>query len=174
MGATGATGATGPTLVGPTGVAGHVGPAGVTGVTGSTGATGSTTAGIAGPTGPTGAGGVTGAIGATGATGAVGAVPCYVAYRDFWFEAGKSDLRNADASKVADIAAYMKKNPSLQLGVDGGLDSNASGMSDRRANVVRDALIQAGVPADRIAIGSFGDAKNRQDRRVEVLIKTAN
>lgn len=174
QGPTGLTGPQGPTLVGPTGPAGNVGPTGVLGATGGTGARGSTTTGIAGPTGPTGIAGVAGATGATGPTGVVGVVPCWVSYRVFWFDAGKSDIRAADASMVADIAAYMKKNPSLQLGIDGGLDANNPGLSDRRANSIRDALTQAGVQADKIKLGSFGDASKRQDRRAEVLINTAS
>ncbi len=172
QGATGQTGAQGATLVGPTGPAGRAGAAGVQGETGETGATGATIAGVAGPTGPSGGAGVQGATGSTGATGVVGAVPCWVTYRDFWFDAGKSDVRAADSSKVADIAAYLKKNPSLHVGIDGGMAPNPTEMNDHRVNAVRDALIQAGVPADSIKIGPFGDPKNRQDRKVEVLIET--
>jgi hypothetical protein len=144
----------------------------VTGVTGDTGAVGATTPGIAGATGPIGAVGVTGAPGAAGATGVVGVVPCWVSYRGFWFEAGKSDIRASDATMAADIAAYMKQNPSLRVGLDGYMDSRDMGLSNNRVNAVRDALITAGVPADRIQAGEFGDPKNRQDRRVEVLIET--
>jgi outer membrane protein OmpA-like peptidoglycan-associated protein len=40
--------------------------------------------------------------------------------------------------------------------------------------LVRDALIQAGVPASKIQAGAFGDTQLARDRRVEVLIRTAN
>jgi hypothetical protein len=174
QGATGLTGAQGPTLVGPTGPAGRVGPAGVQGATGDTGATGNTTAGVAGSIGPNGAAGAMGATGLTGAAGVAGVVPCWVTYRDFWFDAGKSNIRDLDTSMVADIASYQKKNPSLQIGIDGYSDSRNLELSNGRVNAVRDALINAGVPADKIKIGAFGDSNNRQDRRVEVLIQTAN
>lgn len=173
-GATGDTGAQGATLVGPTGPAGRLGATGVTGITGATGSTGSTTPGVAGSTGPTGAAGVQGATGSTGATGVVGIVPCWVTYRVFWFDAGRSDIRAVDASMVTDIAAYLKKNPSLHVGLDGGADPGNPNLGTRRLEALRDALIQAGVPADRIKFGAFGEAKNRQDRRVEVLIETVN
>jgi hypothetical protein len=172
QGLTGQTGAQGPTLVGPAGPAGHVGPAGVQGATGDIGAVGVTTAGVAGPTGPTGPAGAQGVTGSTGATGVVGIVSCWVSYRTFWFDAGKSDIRANDATMVADVAAYMKKNPSLQLGLDGYADTRNPDLSNNRVNAVRDALVQAGVSGDKIKIGAFGDAKNRQDRRVEVLIDT--
>jgi outer membrane protein OmpA-like peptidoglycan-associated protein len=117
-----------------------------------------------------------GATGATGNTGAVGAVPCWVSYRVFWFDGDKSDIRASDASMVTDIAAYQKKNPSLQIGIAGYMDSTNTERNNSRVNAIHDALVKAGVPADQITIGSkFGDAKSRQqDRRVEVLIQTTN
>jgi hypothetical protein len=174
QGAIGQVGAQGPTLVGPAGPAGHVGLAGVQGSTGDIGATGVTTAGIAGPVGPTGPAGAQGATGSTGAAGVVGIVPCWVSYRAYWFDAGKSDIRTNDAAMAADVASYLNKNPSLQLGLDGYADSKNPNLSHDRVAAVRDALIQAGVPSEKIKTGAFGDAKNRQDRRVEVLINTAN
>ncbi len=67
---------------------------------------------------------------------------------------------------MSEIADYMYKNPSLQLGIDG---SNKS-----RVDAVRDALIQTGVPAWKIHMGAFGDKRLTQDRRIEVLIRTSN
>ena len=72
----------------------------------------------------------------------------------------------------------MQQNPSLQIGLDGTMDPNGSdkkdqGLANRRVDAVRDALIQAGVPASRIKSGSFGDPTTRHDRRVEVLFSTA-
>jgi hypothetical protein len=146
----------------------------VQGATGDIGATGNTTAGVAGTTGATGGAGVQGVTGSTGDTGAVGAVQCWVSYRVFWFDAGKSDIRDSDANMVAEIATYQKKNPSLQVGIDGYMNSHNMDLSNSRNNAIHDALVKAGVPADKIKVGEFGDAKGRQDRRVEVLIQTAN
>ena len=174
-GETGETGAKGPTLVGPSGPAGAVGSAGVQGATGEKGGQGGTTAGTAGPTGPTGAAGVRGATGETGAAGVAGVVPCWVAYRTFVFDTGKSNVREIDANMVADIAAYAKKTPSLDLAIDynGVLDTRATDLTSRRAIAVRDALTQAGVSANRIKIGPFGAAESRRSDRTEVLLRTA-
>ena len=46
-------------------------------------------------------------------------------------------------------------------------------LSNRRVKAVRDALINAGVPAYKIKSGAFGDPQTRRDRRVEVLFNTA-
>jgi hypothetical protein len=167
QGETGQTGDQGPTLVGPTGPAGRVGPAGEQGPTGETGARGQTTAGVAGPTGPTGTAGPQGATGSTGTAGVAGVVPCWVSYRVFSFDAGKSEVRDIDSTMVAEIATYLQKNPSLQLGIDGGTDTI---LSNLRVDAVRTALIKAGVPADKIVSTS---TKPQQDGRVEVLLKTA-
>jgi outer membrane protein OmpA-like peptidoglycan-associated protein len=78
-------------------------------------------------------------------------------------------------SKVAEIAAYTKQNPSVQLGIDGSMDPRGTDprnqeLSDRRVEAVRDALIKAGVRAGSIRAGTFGDTELRHDRRVEVLL----
>jgi outer membrane protein OmpA-like peptidoglycan-associated protein len=85
----------------------------------------------------------------------------------------------AETNKLTEIVVYMKKNPSLRLGIDGATtsynsDAQAKDLCDRRAKVIRDALVEAGVPSHRISIGAYGNAATRQDRRVEVLIATAN
>ena len=49
----------------------------------------------------------------------------------------------------------MAKNPSLQLGIDGTDPSNVA-LGDQRANAVRSALIQAGVPSYKIQTGALG------------------
>jgi outer membrane protein OmpA-like peptidoglycan-associated protein len=86
---------------------------------------------------------------------------------------GEDSIQPSDADKVSGIAAYMKQNPSLQIGIDTFMDSPNQDLRDRRVNAVRVALIQAGVPAGKIGTGAFGDPKPRRDACVEVLITTA-
>jgi outer membrane protein OmpA-like peptidoglycan-associated protein len=79
---------------------------------------------------------------------------------------------------VSEIAAYMKQNPSLRIGIDGSMDPRGTDprnqdLSDRRISAVRDALIQAGVPASKIQSGAYGDAELARDRTVEVLISSS-
>ena len=54
-----------------------------------------------------------------------------------------------------------------------GTDPRNQDLSDRRISAVRDALIQAGVPASKIQSGAYGYAKLARDRRVEVLISSS-
>ena len=177
QGPTGDTGAKGPTLVGPAGPAGRSGPSGEQGEPGLTGAQGSTTAGVAGATGAAGAMGPQGPAGPTGPQGPAGVVDRWTSYREFWFDLDEAVVYGGDSDKVAEIAAYMKDNPSLQLGIDGSTNPRATewrdrDLGDRRVKAIRDSLIAAGVPASRISDGMFGDVQLRRDRRVEVLIRT--
>ena len=90
-------------------------------------------------------------------------------YRDFWFDYNSSRIDVTDASKVTDIAGYLKQNPSFRLAIDGAPPAGDADLSDRRIDSVREALIAAGVPAYKIYTGTFGDPLLRRERRVEVL-----
>ncbi len=91
-------------------------------------------------------------------------------YRDYWFDFDSSRIDPSDSGKGAEIASYLKQNPSLRLALDGVLDN--ADLSARRIDSVRDALIAAGVPAYKIYTGVFGDPRLRRERRVEVLFST--
>jgi len=106
-------------------------------------------------------------------------VTCWTSYRDFWFADGSAELQSAEANRITEIAVYMKRNPSLQIGIDASTDSRSMdasnpNLSDRRAKAIREALVEAGVPANRISVGAYGDVELRRDRRVEVLIASAD
>jgi hypothetical protein len=60
----------------------------------------------------------------------------------------------------------MYQNPSVRAAIDGP--------NPVRVNNVREALIQAGVSPNRIQTGAFGNPQLRGDRRVEVLLSSAN
>jgi outer membrane protein OmpA-like peptidoglycan-associated protein len=148
-------------------------------VSGTTGGRGSTTAGSAGVIGRSGTAGVQGPVGSIGNQGPAGMVDRWTSYRDFMFEYEKANIQPSDSTKVSEIAAYMKQNPSLQVGIDGSMDPRGTdprnqNLSDRRVDAVRTALINAGVPASRIKTGAFGDKDLAKDRRVEVLFSTSS
>jgi outer membrane protein OmpA-like peptidoglycan-associated protein len=122
-----------------------------------------------GSEGPQGAKGNTGPA---GPRGPVGIVPCWVSYREFWFGGNSADILDTQKAMLVGMAKYVKNNPSLILGLDGYIDNDHKDLSNSRINNVRDGLINAGVPAERIRVGDFGDSKLRRDGRVEVLIMT--
>jgi outer membrane protein OmpA-like peptidoglycan-associated protein len=142
--------------------------------------------GPAGPMGPAGAAGAQGPAGPAGAQAA--AAKQWSLFKDFLFDTDKSDIRSNETSKVSEISAYMKQNPSVQVGIDGfadprGTDQHNQALSERRVNAIRDALVKAGVPGDKIKTGAFGEERLlcnessaacwQSDRRVEVLISTS-
>jgi outer membrane protein OmpA-like peptidoglycan-associated protein len=113
----------------------------------------------------------------------------WTSFRDILFDFDRTNIRSSETSKVSEVVAYMKQNPSLQVGLDGYADPrstnpNARAMRDRRVGVVRDALIRAGVPAYKIQTGAFGEERltcndspamcQQRDQRVEVLMRTGN
>ena len=194
VGCTGPAGMTG--AQGSPGLTGAQGSPGITGAQGSAGMTGAQ--GSAGMTGVQGSAGMTGVQGPTGITGATGpAAPNlaplpavrWTSMKDFMFDFDRSDIRYSESKKPAEIATYMSQNPTARLGLDGYTDSRGSTqynlpLSQRRVATVRDALIQAGVPADRIETGTFGTDRSlcnpateqcaQRDGRVEVLVRASN
>ena len=106
-------------------------------------------------------------------------------FKDFLFDFDKSDLRSNETSKVSDIAAYLQQHPTTVVGIDGYTDPRGTtpynqALSERRVDMIRGALVTAGVPADKITTGAFGEMRLKcheptqecwqSDRRVEVLI----
>lgn len=192
-----AVGCTGP--AGPPGLTGAQGSPGLTGAQGSQGSQGMTgVQGSAGMTGVQGSAGMTGVQGPTGLTGAQGATspgPApmpgvrWSSLKEFMFDYGRSDIRYSESRKPAEVAAYMSQNPSVRLGVAGYSDMQGTSqynlpLNQHRVATVRDALIQAGVPADRIETGMFGTDRfqcnpaaeqcSQREGRVEVLVRAGN
>lgn len=119
-----------------------------------------------------------GATGEIGAQGRVGVMECWTSYRDVWFQDNSAEIQSPENNKLAEVATYMKANPSLEIGIDGSLDPRGTNardrdLSDRRVKAIRDSLVEAGVSASNIKVGAFGDPELRRDGRVEVLIATA-
>jgi outer membrane protein OmpA-like peptidoglycan-associated protein len=146
---------------------------GAPGLTGRTGAQGNTTAGVAGASGAPGVAGQQGQVGATGAQGAAGVIDRWTSYKDFTFASNNADIAPSEMEQVAQIAEYMKKNPSLKCGIDATDPMNGT-LSTRRVNSIREQLVKAGVPNEKITAGAFGDKQLRRNGRVEVLICTSN
>jgi outer membrane protein OmpA-like peptidoglycan-associated protein len=122
------------------------GPRGYTGPSGPTGMTG--------PAGPAGATGSQGQPGTTTWPGPASPATGWTSLRDIMFEFDTANIRSSEMSKISDIATYVKQNPSVRVGIDGNQYNSA--LSLQRIANVRDALIRAGVSADRIESGRFG------------------
>jgi len=156
---------------GPTGPRGPQGPQGMTGPQGQPGMTGSQ-----------------GQQGVAGSQGDAAAATGWISLRDIMFDYDKADIRSSEMGKISDVATYVRQNPSVLVGIDGstdllrGTNQYNTALSQRRVANVRDALIRAGVSADRIETGGFGAERtkcndaieqcSRREGRVEVLARS--
>jgi outer membrane protein OmpA-like peptidoglycan-associated protein len=134
-------------------------------------------AGVAGNAGPSGFQGARGDAGPIGAQGVVGIVERWTAYREFNFDRTGSNMRVSEMDRISEIAAYLVQNPSLEVGIDGsmaprGFSQSERDLSNLRADSVREALMQAGVPSYKIQMGAFADPSRLHQDQIQVLIKT--
>jgi outer membrane protein OmpA-like peptidoglycan-associated protein len=137
--------------------------------------------GAAGAPGPAGAQGVAGAPGAPGMDAKV------PVFRDVLFAYDRAEIPTDEATKIAQIADFVKQTDGVVVMLDGhtdprGTDDYNLGLSQRRVKAVRDALVNAGVPEDRVSTAASGKKRLKCterteecfqiDRRVEVYFGT--
>jgi outer membrane protein OmpA-like peptidoglycan-associated protein len=177
--------------LGCAGPAGMTGPQGQTGMTGPQGPTGMT--GAQGQPGMTGSQGLTGSQGQPGIAGSrvpVAPVARWTPLKDIRFDFDKAEIRPVEMGKVSEIATYMSQNPSVRLGIDGSTDllrgTNQYNVAliQQRVGNVRDALVRAGVSADRMEMGGFAaqrakcndaaESCSQRDGQVEVLVRPSS
>jgi peptidoglycan-associated lipoprotein len=84
--------------------------------------------------------------------------------KDVYFDYDKSDVRGDQQSVVQADAAFLQQHPNMSVNVEGHCDERGSteynlALGDNRASAVKNALVAAGVPADRVKTVSFGKEK---------------
>lgn len=104
---------------------------------------------------------------------------------DILFRTDMAQLERSGIQTVQKLADFLKQYPQRTVLIEGHTDSTGShsyneGLSDRRANAVRTALMESGVSRDRIASRGYGEiypvadnntAEGRQlNRRVEIIL----
>jgi outer membrane protein OmpA-like peptidoglycan-associated protein len=130
--------------------------------------------------------GVSGPQGPMGPSGPQGVAAVWQSFRDIDFDFDKSDVRANEVVKIKDIAAFMKQNPTYEIGIEGfadprGTDAYNQALSERRVNAIRVALVAEGASTAAIRSGAEGE-KNRncsedtepcfqKNRRVEVFVR---
>ena len=102
-----------------------------------------------------------------------------------FFDTGKSALKPGAKNTLTKIASQLKGSDTVRIAVEGhtdnvGDDSKNQQLSEKRAEAVRDFLVNAGVPSDRISASGKGEADpvatnkttagRQQNRRVELVI----
>ena len=104
---------------------------------------------------------------------------------DILFETGKANLMSGAMRSIDILADFLKKYPKRNVLIEGFTDSTGSetynlGLSQQRANAVRDALTAKGITTERITTKGYGEqfpiagnntqAGRQQNRRVEIVI----
>jgi hypothetical protein len=164
QGEVGLTGAQGPTTAGPTGATGRIGSAGEQGVAGYTGGRGSAELyGAVGPAGSAGEAGPQGPVGPTGVRGPIAInAGVWTGFWDYTFNGSSNEILHYDRRMAGDIANYVSENQTRRIGIDGA--------DPTRVEIVRQALLNAGIAYSKIQVGPYGDPKLRRYGRVAVLV----
>jgi OOP family OmpA-OmpF porin len=104
---------------------------------------------------------------------------------DVLFETGKAELRPGALRNLYPLVTFLQKYPERRVLIEGHTDSVGSessnlDLSQRRADAVRDFLLQNGVNAAQITTRGYGKASpvasndtatgRQQNRRVELII----
>jgi outer membrane protein OmpA-like peptidoglycan-associated protein len=104
---------------------------------------------------------------------------------DVLFETGKADLRPGALRNLYPLVTFLQKYPERRVLIEGHTDSVGSEaynleLSERRADAVRDFLLQNGVKAAQLTARGYGKASpvasndtaegRQQNRRVELII----
>ncbi len=104
---------------------------------------------------------------------------------DILFETGKANLMSGAMRSMDILADFLKKYPKRNVLIEGFTDSTGSetynlGLSQQRANAVRNALTAKGITTERITTKGYGEqfpiagnntqAGRQQNRRVEIVI----
>jgi len=81
--------------------------------------------------------------------------------KDIFFDYDKSAIRDDQKAVISENAAWLKANQSAKVTLEGHCDERGTaeynlGLGERRAKAVKDYLIAAGIPADRISTISYG------------------
>ncbi len=107
---------------------------------------------------------------------------------DVLFDTARSSLKAGSLEKIYPLVEYLKNHPETMVKIEGHTDSRGSedyniGLSQRRAESVRDFLVSNGIAPERITAQGMGKsypvatnstaAGRQQNRRVEVTITDA-
>jgi outer membrane protein OmpA-like peptidoglycan-associated protein len=108
---------------------------------------------------------------------------------DVLFATGRADLKSGARRSLEKLSAFLHQYPERSVQVEGftdsvGTDDYNQGLSERRADAVRDALTGMGISSDRIRTRGFGKSSpvadnetasgRQQNRRVEVVISESD
>ncbi|NJM91552.1 MAG: OmpA family protein [Rhodospirillaceae bacterium] len=105
---------------------------------------------------------------------------------DVLFDVNGASLKPGGTAEVERVARTLAERPDLQVSIEGHTDSTGSEtynlrLSEERAASVRQTLIDAGIPGDRISARGYGESYpvatndtqsgRQENRRVELILQ---
>lgn len=95
-----------------------------------------------------------------------------VVLNNIFFEFDKFDLKKESRTEMGKLISFLQKNPKMKIEISGHTDNIGSKLynqqlSEKRANAVKEYLVQNGVSSDRLQSKGFGDAKPIADNSTE-------
>jgi peptidoglycan-associated lipoprotein len=82
-------------------------------------------------------------------------------FRTVYFDFDKYNIRSDQKANLDKNAEILRKNPDLVIKIEGHCDERGTveynlALGDKRANSVKDYLVNLGIPANRIEVISYG------------------
>jgi len=92
------------------------------------------------------------------------AAPAAAPLKDVFFDFDKFQIRDDQKAALDTNVAWLKANPRAKLAIEGHCDERGTpeynlGLGERRAKVVKEYLVTAGIAADRIVTVSYGEER---------------
>ncbi len=99
-------------------------------------------------------------------------LPKTITLKDVHFDTNKATLKTSSFKSLNELAEFMLLKKSLKIELAGHTDSDGDNesnlkLSQRRAETVRNYLIQKGVPANRLAAKGYGETQPVADNSTE-------
>jgi len=84
--------------------------------------------------------------------------------KDVYFDYDKSDVRASEQASIQADVAFLQQHPNISFTVEGHCDERGSteynlALGDNRSSAVKNALVGAGIAADRVKTISYGKEK---------------
>jgi outer membrane protein OmpA-like peptidoglycan-associated protein len=101
------------------------------------------------------------------------------------FEPGKARLTDSGKAQLTEVIRVLQQNPEMRVSVEGHTDASGGkvynqSLSERRARMVANEVIEGGVAAARVSIRGYGSARpvannatmqgRAKNRRVEIVV----
>lgn len=84
--------------------------------------------------------------------------------KDIYFDYDKSDVRASEQASIQSDVSFLQQHPNISFTVEGHCDERGSteynlALGDNRSSAVKNALVGAGIAADRVKTISYGKEK---------------